>query len=354
MRKFILGLLWWSGFMWWWRFVHRHHVIILTVHGVMDAGVKTTWVPLRPRLSRGRLDACIGTLSRYYRWVSLPDAVEMLAGRQRMRPYSLVLTFDDGYRNHLAHALPILRRHGVPATFFIATGHIDERKPFWFDRLDYALQQVRLDRLDVQVGAATICLGGGDRATLEASYQRLRDASKALPRDDREMLREMEALAARLEEESGRRLADIFEQDDWSAVLTWEDIEDAAAGDVCIGSHTVDHIRLGVVDAATMAEQLTRSRQAIEAHRGEPCRHFCYPSGSFTRQAADAARACGYESAVTSEEGTNRAGDDVLTLRRIDLPANGSRTELLATVSGLLGALSGWKRRLLNGKGTPR
>ncbi len=37
---------------------------------------------------------------------------------------TLVVTFDDGYETDLTQALPILSRLGIPATFFVATGHI--------------------------------------------------------------------------------------------------------------------------------------------------------------------------------------------------------------------------------------
>ena len=97
-------------------------------------------------------------------FVSLGDAVEMLAGRKPLVPYSLVLTFDDGYRNNITHALPLLRRNQVPATIYLATGHVEERRPFSFDRLDYALQHAAPADAAQAVGrgvAAGTAMGSG-------------------------------------------------------------------------------------------------------------------------------------------------------------------------------------------------
>jgi peptidoglycan/xylan/chitin deacetylase (PgdA/CDA1 family) len=340
-RSLFLRLLNRSGGLRLWRWLRRHRIVILTAHGVMDAEDDPPWVPLRPQLSRRRLDDCLRILSRYYRFVSLEEAVAMLAGRAPVRPYSLVLTFDDGYRNHLTHALPILRRHGVPATFFLATGHIDHRRPFWFDRLDYALQHLPAGAHELPVGPRTIGIDARDRAALRASYKRLRDEGKALVRHDTEMLREMETLAEVLEARSGRRLADLLETDDWTAIATWDEIRAAAGDDVSFGSHTVDHVRLSFVDAETMEDQLRRSKRTIEAETGRPCRYFCYPNGSFDGRAAETTRACGYDAAVTTEEGTNRPGTDLMTLRRVDLAPDGDLTRLLLDVSGLSDALGG-------------
>ncbi|MGI9450823.1 MAG: polysaccharide deacetylase family protein [Geminicoccaceae bacterium] len=45
----------------------------------------------------------------------------------------LSITFDDGYLDNIDLALPLLKQHGCPATFFICTGPIAENLPFWWD-----------------------------------------------------------------------------------------------------------------------------------------------------------------------------------------------------------------------------
>jgi hypothetical protein len=75
----------------------------------------------------------------------------------------------------------------------------------------------------------------------------------------------------------------------------------------------------------------------IEMCTGITVGHFCYPSGSFTHQAMRMARDVGYEAAVTTVEGLNRRGDDLMALRRINLPDTGNKAKLLMDAAGLLG-----------------
>jgi peptidoglycan/xylan/chitin deacetylase (PgdA/CDA1 family) len=340
LRQWVWEVFRWTGVLRLWRFLHRREIVILMLHGVMDAQEPAAWMPLRPQLSRRRFQRTLRILARHYQFVSLDEAVAMLSGKAPLRPYSMVLTFDDGYRNNFTHALPILRMLDLPATFFVATGHVDGRRPFWFDRLDYALQHAAVDGREVRVGPRTVRLRGADRATLDESYRELRHTAKALRRGDDEMRTEMETLAVTLETESGRAIGDIFERDPWSAVATWDEVRAAAADPrVSIGSHTVDHVRLDLVGPEVVVHELRASRAAIERELGRPCAHLAYPNGSFSRPVAETARAQGYVSAVTTVEGGNRLGVDLMMLRRVSFPEQAGEGAVLAEVSGLGRAL---------------
>src|SRR5919205_4261150 len=65
------------------------------------------------------------------------------------RPFAAV-TFDDGYRDTVEHALPVLRRHGAPFTVFVAADFADGTGHLWWVELEEAL--ARLDRVAVTVG----------------------------------------------------------------------------------------------------------------------------------------------------------------------------------------------------------
>lgn len=47
----------------------------------------------------------------------------------RLPPRAVLITFDDGYRDNLRNALPILRRHGYPAVLFVPIGFLDDGRP---------------------------------------------------------------------------------------------------------------------------------------------------------------------------------------------------------------------------------
>ncbi len=313
------------------RYIHRNSVIILMIHGVMHNDGSAAWEPLRPQLSPAKLAKYMAALSKHYRFVSLDDAIDMLNGEKPMQPYSLALTFDDGYRNSITHAMPVLRRYGAPATVFLATEFLEQPRPYWVDRLDYALQQAPPIDREVTIGDQTFRFDARRRETLQAFYRRFRNAAKGIDRPDAEFVREMEELAAELEANSGKALSNVLSSDDWAAVLTWDEVA-AAGDDVSFESHTVDHVRLGYVDEHVAHHQLAASKARIETHTNVPCTGICYPDGSFNEDAVRLASECGYTHGVTTVPGLNRKGSDTMRLHRFDLPTDGNVPKFLATL----------------------
>jgi peptidoglycan/xylan/chitin deacetylase (PgdA/CDA1 family) len=312
------------------RLLDRNAVGILMMHGIMDLMKPKDWTPLRTPIPCQQLEASLKILSRHFQFVSLDDAVDMLAGNKPVKAHSMALTLDDGYRNQLDYAIPILKKFNAPATIFVVTENTQNRKPFWFDRLDYVLQHCESDGVDITVGESTIRFRSRTRAELQRSYDALRSAAKIQKILDSQMIAQMELLAERLEETCGRRLADIFEKDEWTALLTWEEIRKAARDkDIVFGSHSVNHRRIGLADEAEVLYQLEHSKKTIERHTGLECRYFCYPSGSFSRRAAHLVQTCGYRAAVTTLPGFNPKAADLFTLKRIHLPTDGNRQNLL-------------------------
>jgi peptidoglycan/xylan/chitin deacetylase (PgdA/CDA1 family) len=350
LRAIVAAGIRYSGLLAIWRFLHRRDVIILVGHGTAPELADSQWRPLRPQLPPEMLDRCLRLMSKFYRFISFNEAVAVISGVSHARSRCVAVTFDDGYRSNLLWALPVMRRYKVRPLVFLTTGHIERRKPFWFDRLDFALQSgAQVHGRDFTVGAKALKMRAETRSEIASSYTELRRLAKAALRPDTLMLEELDGIAETLECEGGRKLADIFESDTYSGVLTWQQVV-AGAAEVDFGSHTVDHIRLALVNPQRAEQELLKSKQQIELATAKPCRHFAYPDGNFTPEAARLVHACGYSSAVTMEPGLNSWGDDLMLLKRIPFPLQGTDSELLLELSGFMHWLTSLRSYFSKGK----
>ena len=315
------------------RHRRRTGAVVLTYHGVLPAGR-----PHDPYLSRNCVDddvfrAQMTLLSRHYHCMPLSTIIERLATGADLPPRAAAVTFDDGFRNNYRYALPALAATGVPATVFVATGHIDrECLMLWTERVAWLLQVAPASLRRVPVGGASIAVDLSSAASRRESSRALLKSLKGTPIDVREAaITWLEAAA----------LADGSSQPDPDryAFMTWNEVRAmAASGLVEIGSHTVTHLVLSTGTRERRHAELEASKADIERHLGRPCRVFAYPNGTaadFDQEDGHVLRSLGYRGAVSQIPGVNAAGSDVYALRRYNVSRGHSLDAIEAMLAGL-------------------
>ena len=102
-------------------------------------------------------------------------------------------------------------------------------------------------------------------------------------------------------------------------MLRWDDVRDMARRGIEFGSHTVTHPILSRESRERVTEELVESKRAIERELKRPIASLAYPNGTradYTAEAIVAARAAGYQCALTTVFGPNEPGDDPFQWRR--------------------------------------
>lgn len=256
-----------------------------------------------------------------YDVLTLAEYTDYLAGRRRLTRDSVLLTFDDGYRDNFTEALPILRAAGVPATVFVVTGAI-EGPPLWWDRVAGAVRALRDagatslpgDVALIEPVAAMLADGltGSDDAACTAIGAMI-DHLKDLPAEERA------GVLAALE-----GLAPAHEVD---LMMTWAMLEQLRADGIDIGAHTVTHPMLSRLSADDARAEIEGSRHAVHQRLGIEATAFAYPYGKsemFTDETVTLVGAAGFSLAFTTENGRDEPGTATYRLRRDgmrDVPA---------------------------------
>jgi peptidoglycan/xylan/chitin deacetylase (PgdA/CDA1 family) len=198
----------------------------------------------------------------------------------------VAISFDDGYRGVHTDIRPLLRSAAAPATMFVPTGFLGQR--FRYEALKLALRATPKRSFDFD----------GRRLPLRSPAER-KDAWHAMNVSLR--LLSAEARDARID-------AVIVALDVPPSAIRGADVVSAEelaemAKDLAIGSHTVSHPNLSLLDRAAIERELSESKRQIEAITGQPCRLFAYPIGradDYTPLAFDVLRAVGYARAFTA------------------------------------------------------
>jgi peptidoglycan/xylan/chitin deacetylase (PgdA/CDA1 family) len=254
-------------------------------------------------------DAQLAVLAREADAIAPDDVPAALRSRRPGR--RVLITFDDGYRDNWEIAFPLLRRHGLPATFFLATGFLDRPHVAWWDELAWMVRHAAAEELTpVESLDAPLSLRVADHdATIAALCERY----KSLP---------AERAAELLDEVAGQtgagRCGAAEAQELW---MTWDHARELRDGGMRIGGHTVTHPLLSRVSRERQEEEIAGCARRLERELGEPMRWFAYPVGSrdaFTPETQQLLAAQGVELAFSFYGGWGDFGSwDPLDVPRV-------------------------------------
>lgn len=262
---------------------------ILMYHRVLPAVRADAEWDFNAGLTTGleRFDQQMAYLARRHEVISLDAVPRRRKDRGR---FFVAVTFDDGYRDNMIHALPVLEKYRLPAAVYVATRFPDgDHRMWWYELADICRRR----------DAVAIRWRG-----------RRRRWHLAGPAAKRRGFHAMQALMLSLPEARRDALMSRIRGADPAATypehcLSWDDIRRLSRHPlITIGAHTCSHARLRELPRDAAEKEIRGSKARIEAEIGIPVRHFSYPYGSLNnfgeREVAMASRA-GYATAVSGQ-----------------------------------------------------
>ena len=243
-----------------------------------------------------RFDELCGWLAAWFNVLPLDHAVARLqAGTLPAR--AACITFDDGYADNYSVAMPILQRHGLTATFFIATGFLDGGR-MWNDTIIETVRRCQSDVLDLsELGLGSHPLGG--IAAQQAAIGSLIGQIKYQPVEERLNLTEDIARIAKV-------------QPPQNLMMTSMEVKAMRQAGMQIGAHTVSHPILARLTDEQAKDEIGASKRFLEELLGERIAVFAYPNGKpgedYSPQSVDVVRSLGFDAAVSTQWGASLQG----------------------------------------------
>jgi len=245
-------------------------------------------------------------LKRFYAPLPLAVAVQRLQDGS-LPARAACITFDDGYADNAQVALPLLQRHGLHATFFIATGYLDGGQ-MWNDTVIEAVRQASGPQLDLREHGLG-CLPVASLAQRQAAIATLLGQLKYLPFARRQQL------SMQIRRHAGATAGQ-------AAMLSTAQLRQLHAAGMGLGAHTASHPILSTLPDDAARLDIANGKRQLESLIQAPVSLFAYPNGKAGRDygAPHVAmvNSLGFKAAVATDWGAAHpgAGLDLLQLPR--------------------------------------
>lgn len=248
-------------------------------------------------------------LTRHYEVIPFGTLVECFESRRKVPPRSVVLTFDDGFKDNYETVVPLLERFAVPATFFVVTGCLSSGQLPWSQRLGVGFEKTACAHVTHSP------TGLHERSLLSlddrrAAYGVAKSAIAPWPRAERD----------RAIDEILENLSVVPPRDH---MMSWSQAAEMMAKGHEIGAHTYSHALLGRVTKAEARWEMARSRDDLRNRLGLTSPHFCFPGGSLDPSLVAEARTLGFRSTFLPRQARrlNQIDTtDAFGLSRVGLP----------------------------------
>ncbi len=253
---------------------------ILTYHGIDRAGR----LDLNARfVSAAVFEQHIRYLSDHANVLSLDDYFLQKFDNQR---FNIAITFDDGYRNNLELALPILEKYRIPATFFITPAHLIGQDALWMDVLDVA----------TALGPKVLAIGDTTfykkkwrhtRYYADANGQKLVDKARyGTPQFAKKMMDELRRIGTT---EQWKEMGEY-----WQLLDQQQIIQLADSPWVSIGAHGLAHLDFARATPNDLTTELVHAKKLLETTIGKPVHQLAFPYGAYSPTVVAQARAAGF------------------------------------------------------------
>ena len=263
-------------------------VTILNLHRV-SREASEYWPPLAPEV--------FDDLLRFLKAEFHVCDIRELATCETDRPVA-VLSFDDGYRDFIEYALPLIERHEMPVNMNIVPECAITGRPIWNVRLYDYLQSASIGEINsLDIPGFSVRLGGEDPQAKMKFGVALSSYLKNRPRLERQEI--LSSIDSSLGNGTTR-------------MMTTDEIRSISSR-VSIGAHSYSHESMAYEDSAFFEEDFLKCKAYFESELGMPLSTYAFPNGSYRSEQIEYLRRNGIRQILLVDEKFADMSSDVLT-----------------------------------------
>ncbi|WP_275098468.1 polysaccharide deacetylase family protein [Sedimenticola hydrogenitrophicus] len=285
---------------WFWRllkivahiiapFGMRNNITILIYHQVL---------PVKDNLrqdciNREEFDQQMRIISKLFNVVTIEEAARYIE-QGNIPPRTIVITFDDGYSDNYHEALPILKKYGLPAIFYVV-GDAVRSGALWNDTVFEIIKATRQPEIDL----SELGLGKypflSDRDKQNVMNLLIENLKTLMPEEQKNRINTLKVITGNV----SLTTRNMLTKDELISL--------SEEKGMTIGTHTMRHPMMSYIGITDAQSDVIEGKEYIESIINKPIRHFSYPYGkygeNFHAEHLNMIASLGFKTAVTTNWG---------------------------------------------------
>ncbi len=261
---------------------NKHKLTVIMLHRILPEeelsiqGCDREWT-----LTTKEFDSLLSFLKKHYTIISEQDLINFKTNNIKLPKYPLILTFDDGWYDNYQYALPLLKKHNLPALIFIATNWINSSVGFWQEQIVSACQKQPTLFEEIKEILALQHL------------MNVAQLIKLLDRDDQEAHRQkvLSKIATALP---------VNRQ-----MMSTQELKQLLDSNISLGGHGASHSKLDSLTPTQHNQELIDSYSMISELTDKSCLSMSFPHGRYNEQITQQAVDTGFSLLFSSNKGTS-------------------------------------------------
>lgn len=241
----------------------------------------------------GNFEKQIKFLNRYFKFVY----PEVFFKNETQNALNVLITFDDGYKDNVTIASPILEAYNAKAVFFVVTDYIGTKQWLWHDKVRYLAIANKIDGIEAEHTLKMMNAG----QTVAQTYR--------------------------------NKIEELFKQcHTQGLMMTWDDVKRLKNSGFKIGAHTANHEILQFLTRNEQHKEIRLSVNKVNEILNEGSNVFAYPNGLFNEDTLEILQEHKINYGFTTVAGLNTIEENKLQIKRLGINASDSVFVLLLKI----------------------
>lgn len=302
-RKLIFPIAMKIGLDKFFRYQAKNSILNVMYHGV----VSTDSCYFSPRhITKKQFEEHLKYFKENFEIISTDEAFRKVSDKEILSKKYLTISFDDGFKNNLTTALPLLEKYHIPTTFFISSVCVEDHED------NYLWPEV-ISAINYFYKNESIEINNMTFKNLKCEKENiyLPDFIKSLTYEKRDsvlkLIEKKYDLKSKIES---------LPEEIWKLLNKQELIELSKSSIVTIGSHGHRHFNLAEIEPEAAMEELRNSKELLSKSINSDVSLIAYPDGSYNENVKNIAEELGYSGQYAVKYKTSKDYTDTRIMNR--------------------------------------